>query len=192
MKDVCVYCASSTSIPEKYYNLAKNLSTQLVKNNFGIVYGGGEVGLMGALANQALDLGGRITGVIPRFMVEVEWAHPGVENMHIVNTMAERKERLIKDVEAVVALPGSTGTLEELIEVVSMKKLGLFTKPIIIVNAFGFYDDLLRLFDRMVEERFMRPEHGEIYSVVSDVNDVVEAIERAPGWHKDAIKIAAL
>jgi uncharacterized protein (TIGR00730 family) len=192
MKDVCVYCASSTRIPEKYYNVARNLSKVLIENGYGIVYGGGEVGLMGTLANQALYLNGRITGVIPRFMVEVEWAHPGVDNMIIVNTMAERKERLIKGVEAVVALPGSTGTLEELIEVVSMKKLGLFTKPIIIVNAFGFYDDLLRLFDRMVEEQFMRPEHGEIYSVVSDVNDVAEAIRVAPGWHEDAIKMAAL
>jgi uncharacterized protein (TIGR00730 family) len=192
MKKVCVYCASSTSIDEKYINVAKELAAELVNNDYGVVYGGGEVGLMGALADKVLELGGSITGVIPRFMVEVEWAHKKVKNMVQVETMYERKTKLIEDVSAVIALPGSTGTLDELADVISLKKLGIFTKPIIIINSFGFYDPLLELFEKMIEERFMRPEHRNIWSSVRTADEVVNAIVTAPEWNENAIKIAAL
>jgi len=172
--------------------VAELLATELVKNDYGIVYGGGAVGLMGALANRVLELNGEITGVIPKFMVEVEWAHKGVKNMIQVETMYERKTKLIEDVSAVIALPGSTGTLDELIDVVSQKKLGIFTKPIIIINSFGFYDPLFEMLDKMIEEKFMRPEHRMIWSAVSDAGEVVKAIDDAPEWSENAIKIAAL
>jgi len=192
MKDVCIYCASSTNIDKKYIEVADKLAEVLVRNNYGIVYGGGEVGLMGAIADRVLSMNGRITGIIPRFMVEVEWAHKGVENMVQVETMAERKTRLIQDVSAVIALPGSTGTLDELIDVLSLKKLGKFTKPVIIVNSFGFYDSLIALFDKMIEERFMRPEHRDLWSVIEEPEDIVMAIDNAPEWDENAIKIAAV
>ncbi len=192
MKDVCIYCASSTSIDKKYIEIADKLAEVLVRNGYGIVYGGGEVGLMGAIADRVLAMNGRITGVIPKFMVEVEWAHKGVKNMVQVETMAERKTRLIQDVSAVIALPGSTGTLDELIDVLSLKKLGKFTKPVIIVNSFGFYDSLLTLFDKMIEERFMRPEHRNLWSVIDEPEDIVMAIDNAPEWDESAIKIAAV
>ena len=191
-KNVCIFCASSTSIDNKYIETAELLTEKLVKNGYGIVYGGGEVGLMGAVANKALSLNGRVTGVIPRFMVEVEWAHKGVTDMVQVETMAERKNRLVKGVFAVIALPGSTGTLDELIDILSLKKLGKFTRPVIIVNSFGFYDHLLLLFDKMIEERFMRPEHRELWSVIENPEDIIDAIDNAPKWDEDAIKTAAL
>ena len=145
MNEVCVYCASSTRIDDKYIKVAEELAEELVNAGYGVVYGGGEVGLMGALANKVLALKGEIKGVIPNFMIEVEWAHKGVERMITVDTMSERKSKLIDGVFAVIALPGSTGTLDELIDVLSLKKLGLFTKPVIIVNSFGFYDSLFIL-----------------------------------------------
>ncbi len=192
MKDVCIYCASSTSIDKKYIEVADKLAEELVRNNYGIVYGGGRVGLMGAVADRALSMNGRVTGVIPRFMVEVEWAHKKVTNMIQVETMAERKMRLIQDVSAVIALPGSTGTLDELIDVLSLKKLGKFTKPVIIVNSFGFYNSLLDLFDKMIEERFMRPEHRDLWTVIEEPQQIVKAIDSAPKWDENAIKFATV
>lgn len=192
MNEVCVYCASSTIIDDKYLKVAEELAEELVKANYGVVYGGGEVGLMGALANRVLQLKGEIKGVIPHFMVEVEWAHKGVEKMIKVETMSERKSKLIEGVSAVIALPGSTGTLDELADVISLKKLGLFTKPIIIVNSFGFYDSLFTLFNKMIEEKFMRPEHGSLWTEVTDVRDIAKAIITAPKWDKSAINIAAV
>ena len=192
MKEVCVYCASSTSIDKKYIRVAEELASVLVQNDYGVVYGGGEVGLMGALADTVLRFNGRITGVIPRFMVEVEWAHKGVENMIQVETMYERKSRLIKGVSAVIALPGSTGTLDELIDVISLKKLGLFTKPVIIINSFGFYDPLFSLLEKMIREKFMRPEHRLLWTEVKEPGEVINAIITSPKWDENAIKIAAV
>ena len=192
MREVCIYCASSTSIDKRYINVAEEIAEVLVRNDYGVVYGGGEVGLMGAVANKVLSMNGRITGVIPKFMVEVEWAHKGVRNMVHVETMSERKMRLIEGVSAVIALPGSLGTLDEVIEVLSLKKLGKFTKPVIIVNSFGFYDHLLAMLDKMIEERFMRPEHRELWSVIEDPEDIIKAIDNAPKWDESAIKIAAV
>ena len=192
MNEVCVYCASSTSIDDKYIKVAEELAEELVNAGYGVVYGGGEVGLMGALANRVLNLKGDIKGVIPHFMVEVEWAHKGVEKMITVDTMSERKSKLIEGVSAVIALPGSTGTLDELIDVLSLKKLGLFTKPVIIVNSFGFYDSLFTLFNKMIDEKFMRPEHAQLWTEVSDTRDVINAIRTAPKWDKSAIDIAAV
>ncbi len=192
MKEVCIYCASSTSIPEKYIKVAEELATELVNAGYGVVYGGGEVGLMGALANRVLSLNGHIKGVIPHFMVDVEWAHKGVEKMVKVNTMNERKSKLIEGVSAVIALPGSTGTLDELADVISLKKLGLFTKPIIIINSYGFYDSLFTLFDKMIDEKFMRPEHRKLWSEVKDSRDIINAIATAPEWDENAIKIASV
>jgi len=192
MKEVCVYCASSTSIDRKYIRVAKELASELAGNGYGVVYGGGGVGLMGALADTMLSLNGRITGVIPGFMVEMEWAHKGVENMIHVETMYERKSRLIKDVSAVIALPGSTGTLDELIDVISLKKLGLFTKPVIIINSFGFYDPLFSLFEKMIAERFMRPEHRLLWTEIKEPGEIINAIVSSPQWDENAIKIAAI
>ncbi|MBI9063608.1 MAG: TIGR00730 family Rossman fold protein [Marinilabiliaceae bacterium] len=192
MKQVCVFCASSSKVSDIYTNEASELAKSLVGNDYGIVYGGGAVGLMGTIADSALAAGGAVKGIIPRFMVEVEWEHPEVKNMTHVDTMAQRKALLIEQVDAVVALPGGTGTLEELFEVVSLKKLGLFHQPIILVNTQGFFNPLLEMMDKMVEEEFMREAHLQLWQVVEKADEVVQAIQQTPQWDKDAIRFAAV
>lgn len=189
---ICVFCASSTQLSPIYTEAAERLAQVLVDNGYAIKYGGGAVGLMGALANKALSLDGNVIGVIPRFMVEVEWQHPLVETMLVTQTMHERKRELINQVDAVVALPGSSGTLEELVEVISMKKLGLFTKPIIIVNTNGFYDSLLCLMERMVDENFMHRSHLNAFMVVDVPEQVPDAIKYPPVWPENAIQTASV
>ncbi|TAJ15137.1 TIGR00730 family Rossman fold protein [Marinilabiliaceae bacterium JC017] len=192
MKRVCVYCASSTKIDNKYYEAASKLAKSLVDADYAINYGGGAVGLMGVVADTVLEHEGNITGIIPHFMVEVEWEHKGVEKMVHVNTMAERKMKLIQDVDAVIALPGGSGTLEELTEVLSMKKLGLFTKPVILLNVDGFYNPLVELFNKMIDQNFMRPDHRQLWTIVESPEEIVEAIRTAPAWGEDAMKLAAV
>jgi len=179
---VCVFCASSTQVAQSYFDAAENLAKELINSGYAIKYGGGAVGLMGAVANQALAMQGRVIGIIPQFMVDVEWQHPDVEEMHVVETMHQRKQQLIDNVDAVVALPGSSGTLEELMEVISMKKLGLFTKPVVIVNTNGFYDSLIDLFKRMADERFLHETHLDTFTVINHPHEIVDAIRQSPQW----------
>ena len=192
MGDICVFCASSAKVDQSYLKEASLLGEILVENEYGLKYGGGAVGSMGAVANKVLELNGRVTGVIPHFMVQVEWEHKGVENMIHVETMAERKEILIKDVEAIVVLPGGTGTLEELFEVLSLKKLGQFTQPVLLVNTNGYFDALNDFLHKMIDEKFMRPEHGELWHIVDSVKEIPEALKNIPDWDQDAIRFAAV
>ena len=175
-KSVCIYCASSTKTKPVYIDAAQQLAHLLVDNGYGIRYGGGSVGLMGAIADTVLNKGGKITGVIPRFMVEVEWQHHHVADMLIVETMAERKQLLIQGVDAIIALPGSTGTLEELVEVLSLKKLKQINIPIVIVNTNGFFTPLINMLQQMVDEEFMHHSNLLLYSVVDDPSQIFEAI----------------
>lgn len=189
---VCVFCASSTKIDEAYVKDAERLGDILVENNIAMNYGGGAVGLMGAIANEMLLNNGDVRGIIPTFMVEVEWEHKGVKDMLHVQTMAERKRLLVDGVDAVIAMPGSTGTLEELVEVLSNKKLGLFTKPVIILNTNGFFNPLIEMLHKMADENFMRKEHTQTFSVVNSAEDVLPAILKAAPWCEDAFEIAAV
>lgn len=173
---VCVFCASSTRVSAEYTHAAQTLANILVNNGFGIRYGGGSVGLMGAIADTVLSRGGQITGIIPEFMVEREWQHPLVTNMMVVETMAERKKLLIEGVAAIVTLPGSTGTLEELIEVISLKKLGQIDTPIIIINTNGFFNPLLEMLRRMVDEQFMPASDLTLYTVIDHPKQIIDAM----------------
>lgn len=192
IKRVCVYCASSAQIHADYLSAAYELGKVLAQNNIETVYGGGSVGSMGHLANGVIDHKGILIGVIPQFMMELEWGNPMVSEMIVVTTMSERKNRFLENVDAVVALPGGTGTLEELAEVLSLKKLGLFVKPIIILNTNGFYNFLLEFFNKMVEDNFIRAEHNTIYSVAETPHEVIEKIRLSPTWGHNAINLAAL
>ena len=192
IKQVCVYCASSTQINPEYLMVASSIGKILAGNNISVIYGGGSVGSMGALADAVIKNNGELIGVIPKFMMELEWGNPSVTEMKIVDSMAQRKQLFIENVDAVIALPGGTGTLEELAEVISLKKLGLFTKPIIIVNTRGFYDSLLQFIEQMVADNFIRAEHKELYTVISDPENIINAIKNAPIWEGKAIKLAAI
>lgn len=157
-----------------------------------IYYGGGAVGLMGCLADSALAEGGKVIGVLPNFMKEVEWGHKGLTALHLVNDMHERKNRMIQEADAFIALPGGCGTLEELLEVITWKRLGLHTKPIIIVNLNGYYDPLIAMLERCINERFMRTEHGAMWTIVHSAREVIPALHAAPQWDKAAIKYATM
>ena len=179
-------------IDSKYFEAARQLAEVLTKNNITAVYGGGAVGLMGALADCMLQNGGSIAGVIPQFMMKVEWGHPGVKKMIITKDMHERKRILIDGVDAVVALPGGSGTLEELLEVISLKRLGKFIRPVIIINTAGFYDPLVVLLNKMVEENFMRQDHLKMWKVISDPSELMEAIHSSEAWDENAINTAGV
>ncbi len=190
IQKVCVYCASSDKVAQDYFDGATRLGTALAQQEITVVYGGGSAGLMGRLADAALAAGGAVVGIIPHFMKEVEWQHNGLTQLVLVNDMHERKRLFLEEVDAVVALPGGCGTFEELLEVITLKRLGVFLKPIIIVNQNGYYEPMVAMLEKAIEENFMGEQHRQIWSVVDDVDQVVKAIEEAPPWHADAINSA--
>ncbi len=192
MQTVCVYCASSTQVKPSYFEATHRLGKLLVEANLSIVYGGGSMGLMGQLADSTLAAGGKITGIIPRFMCDVEWNHNGLTELILVQTMHERKEKMAQMADAVVALPGGCGTLEELLEVITWKRLGIFTKPIIIVNIEGYFDALISMLNRAVDEHFMRNEHRNMWEVVENPEEVLMAIQNSVNWDENARSFAAL
>lgn len=189
---ICVYCASSNLIDKKYFDAAEGLGDEIARHGITLMYGGGAAGLMGRIADRVIQNGGRVIGIIPDFMQKVEWAHKGITELHVVSDMHARKKRFLDGTDALVALPGGCGTLEELLEVITLKRLGLFNKPIIILNTGGFYDPLLAMFDRCINEKFMNSDSANMWSVVDHPNQVVEAIENAPSWHEDAIVRASM
>lgn len=192
MKRVCVYCASSNRSAPLYLNAATDLGRILAKNHFSIIYGGGSRGLMGRVADSALANGGKVIGVMPEFMIDLEWAHPNLTELKIVETMRERKHLMLQDSDAVVALPGGSGTLEELLEAVTQKRLGFYFGPIILVNLNGFYDALLAWFQRAIAENFLNPQHAQIWNIVKNIDEVVPALAQAGSWPRDARSFAAV
>lgn len=192
MKRICVYCASSSKIDESYFDAAERLAVQLVSHDVTVVYGGGAAGLMGCIADTVIEHGGHVVGVIPKFMTEVEWQHKDLEEIHVVADMHERKKMLLEGTDAVIALPGGSGTFEELMEAISMKRLGLYTKPIIILNINNYYAPLIEMLEKSIRENFMSESHRKMWTVVSDPLLVMEAIERSPEWSSDAISFAAV
>lgn len=192
IKRVCVYAASSSQASNTYISAAYELGEVLSKDDISVVYGGGSIGLMGALADAVLKNEGKLIGVIPEFMMKLEWGNPLVSEMIITENLAQRKAILMKDADAIVVLPGGTGTLEELSEALSLKKLGQIDCPIILLNTIGFFDPLITFFERMVHDRFIRPEHQRLYSVVEHPSQVIAAINQAESWGDDAYRLASL
>lgn len=192
IKQICVYCSSSNLIAKEYFQDATVLGQELAQRGITLVYGGGSSGLMGCIANEVLIHNGKVIGIIPDFMKQVEWAHTGVTELHVVGDMHERKKKFLDGTDALVALPGGCGTLEELLEVITLKRLGLYTKPIIIVNVNGFYDPLLEMLQRCIDQKFMNHDSDQMWVVVSRSKEVINAILNAPAWHDDAIQRATL
>jgi uncharacterized protein (TIGR00730 family) len=189
---VCVYCASSNACEPRYHEVARSLGAALAEAGCALVYGGGRAGSMGALADGALRRGGRVVGIIPRFMRELEWGREDLTELHVVEDMRTRKHEMLARSSAVVALAGGCGTFEELMEAITLKRLGLYLGPIIIVNTAGYYDPLLEQFSRAIEGRFMDARHGAMWQVVAEPGEVVPALESAPGWDADSISFAAV
>ena len=189
---VCIFCASSAKVDRKYFDDTRKLTELLVQAGATIVYGGGSVGLMGCLADTAIEMGGKVIGVLPRFMDKVEWGHKNLTQMILVRDMRERKKLMIKNVDAVITLPGGCGTLEELMEVFTLKRLGKFTKPIVVLNTNNFYTHLEQLVEKMIEEQFLRDEHRQIWQLVNTPEEVIPAIKSAPSWDSSAIDFAVV
>jgi len=190
IRNVCVYCASSQQAPEQYRDAAAVLGRTLAEQGRRIVFGAGAVGSMGALADGALAAGGEVVGVIPKFMVELEWAHQGLTELVVVEDMHVRKRKMLELSDALVALPGGSGTFEELLEAITWKRLGLFTGPIVILDQGGYYRPLIAQLDRSVSDRFMDERHREMWQVVADVEGVIPALDSAPPWSADSVRFA--
>ena len=189
---ICVYCASSAQCDPEYHRRAFRLGELLAEAGCTTVYGGGGMGSMGALADGALSRQGHVVGIIPRFMTEVEWQHPGLATLDIVEDMRERKHRLLTGSDAVVALPGGCGTLEEVFEAITLKRLGLYLKPIVFVNTRGYYDGLRDFMQHTIRERMMGEAHAAMWQFVDAVEDVLPAIRGSEAWPEHARSFAAL
>jgi len=189
---ICIYCASSQKIDRSYFEATEKLALELVKAKVQVVYGGGASGLMGKLADVVLENGGRIKGIMPRFMNEVEWAHKKVADLEFTETMHERKAKFLEGIDGLVALPGGTGTLEELLEALTLKRLGLFSKPIVILNTGNYYAPLREMLEKCVRENFLGEKHLEMWTFVDEPEQVIPAILSAPEWGEGAIHFARI
>ena len=189
---VSIFAASSSRIDPAYIKAAEELGTEFARNGVHAIFGGGGIGLMGVFADALMAGGGTITGVIPGFMMDEGWGHKAVSDMIITTDMSERKKTIFAMSDAAVALPGGVGTLEELTEVITLKQLGQFNKPVIIMNINGFYDHLIEFFDHMVRGHFMRLEHKDIWQIVTSAEEVVPALLNYTGWHADPKVIARI
>ena len=192
IKNVCVYSASSTKIAPVYFAAAEELGRLLALQGINLINGAGSIGLMAATSNAALSAGGTVTGVIPRFMVEQNWHHSGLTRLVETKTMHERKQLMAEMSDGVIALPGGCGTMEELLEIITWKQLGLYLKPIVILNINGFYDPLLEMLQRAIDGHFMRPEHGTIWQVATSAQEAIDLLYTTPWWDKNVRKIAAI
>ena len=189
---ICVFASSSSRIDNEYANAATNLGILLAKAKMDVVYGGGGIGLMGKLADAVIKNGGRITGVIPSFMKEEGWDHREVSEMLITSDMGERKKQMFALADAVVALPGGVGTLEELTEAMTLKQLGLYQGPIIILNTLDFYKSFIEFLEHMVSGHFLRYEHKGMWEIVGTVEEVMVLLGKQEGWHNDPRSIARI
>jgi len=177
IKLLCVYCSSSDRIAPKYAAAAEELGRELVARGWGLVYGGGKTGLMGAVARGTKQAGGRVVGVIPEFMKARELAFDEADELVTVVTMRERKLLMEARADAFVTLPGGWGTLEEIMEILTLRQLDVVKKPCVFLNQDGFYDDLLRMFDRMLAEKFFKPSNMDLFRVATTVPGVFDEIE---------------
>lgn len=179
MKSLCVYCASSDRIDPKYTAVAEQVGREIARHGWALVYGGGRTGSMGAVARGAKAGGGKVVGVIPEFMKVRELEFTEADELVSVLTMRERKMMMETRADAFLALPGGWGTLEEILEILTLAHLEVLHKPVVLLNQDGYWDDLLRLFERIVAERFM---HATIRGKYAVARDVAEVFPLITGW----------
>ena len=192
INSVCVYSASSTKIDAVYFQAADTLGYLLAEHRIRLINGAGSIGLMCSVADAVLKNGGEVTGVIPRFMVEQNWHHTGLTELIEVESMHERKRKMADLSDGIIALPGGCGTLEELLEIITWKQLGLYLNPIVILNTNGYFDPLLAMLQRAVDENFMREQHGAIWHVASTPQEAIDLIHTTPIWDSSIRKFAAI
>jgi uncharacterized protein (TIGR00730 family) len=189
---VCVFASSSSRIDTKFAQAAAELGSLLAGSKMKIIYGGGGIGLMGALADAVIRNGGSITGFIPSFMNDEGWGHPLLDDMIVTTDMGDRKKIMFERADAVVALPGGIGTLEELTEAITLKQLGLFIGPVVILNTLNFYRSLIDFLEQMVSGNFLRREHKDMWVIADTPEDVLIALSNDRGWIDNPRKIAKI
>lgn len=187
-----VYSASSGQVPAVYLEAARTLGHLIASGNHTLVNGAGRTGLMGACTDACLAAGGKAIGVIPQFMIDQGWQHRGMTELLVTPDMHRRKELMAEKSDACIALAGGVGTLEELLEIITWKQLGLYLKPIIILNTNGYYDALLAQLQRAADECFMRPQHTAIWSVAATPEEAIQLALTTPLWDASVRKFAAL
>ncbi len=178
--NVCVFGASSANIDARYIDDARELGRRLAENGWRCVNGGGSVGLMGAVTDGTLDAGGEVTGVIPKFMVDNGWCYDRLEDVVVTADMHQRKQIMSEMADAVIALPGGVGTLEELLETLTWRQLGLVKTPIIILNSLGYYDNLLSMLSHAIDEGFMKQSHARLWQVATTPEQAIALLDDCP------------
>ncbi len=175
---VVVYSASSAAIDQIYVDAAVRLGELLAKNNITCINGGGGLGLMGAVIDSVLQHNGRVKGVIPKFMIDSGWGHPNLTQQIVTASMHERKQKMADLSNAVIALPGGVGTLEELLEIITWKQLGLYNHPIVILNTNNYFDTLFAMFNKMIEQNFMHERYRDMWRVVDTPEEAIAEIRK--------------
>ena len=190
--NITVYAASSGQVPAVYLDAARNLGTLIAQRGHALVNGAGRTGLMGATTEGVLASGGRAIGVIPQFMVDEGWHNTDMSELIVTPDMHTRKQTMAEISGACIALPGGVGTLEEMLEIITWKQLGLYLKPIVVLNIDGYFNPLLEQLKTAVDQRFMRQEHQQIWSVATTPEEAIRLCEETPLWNQAVRKYAAL
>lgn len=190
--NITVYCASSSKLRQSYVDAAAELGRLIARRGHTLINGAGTMGLMGASTDACLAEGGHTIGVIPQFMVDEGWEHRGMGELIVTRDMHERKARLTSMADAVIALPGGLGTLDELFDVVTLKQLGEYLKPIVILNTDGFYDRLLEHIEYAMQEQMLRIEHAQAWCVARTPEEALELCENTPLFRSDIRSIAKI
>ncbi len=177
LTSVCVYCGSSNLVAQEFKTSAQKLGTELGRQGVDVVYGGGHVGLMGIVADSAMNAGGKVYGIIPEHIRAQEVQHTGLTELHVVPDMHTRKRMMVERSQAFVILPGGLGTLDEAFEIITWKKLKLHNKPIIIVNQNGYWNTMIALIDKTIAEGFSQPPDRTLFTVVNSVEEALTLLE---------------
>lgn len=180
IKTICVYCGASQSTEEVYKQAARDLGKVLADNEIRLVYGGGRLGLMGLVADGVLENGGNAIGFTTEYLNEFEGGHVGLDELHVVDTMHTRKMKMSEHADAFAILPGGFGTLDELFEIITWKQLKIHDKPIILININNYWDPLIALAKHIIEVKFARPEHANIFKVINSAPDLISALKGEP------------
>ncbi|CAO5680342.1 MAG: Putative cytokinin riboside 5'-monophosphate phosphoribohydrolase [Holosporales bacterium] len=181
---VCVYCSASERIDQKYKTLAHDVGVYMAQNDLTLVYGGGVLSMMGAVANAIVDNGGKAIGFIPEHLKDFEGGNDHIQELYVVDSMHTRKLKMSETADAFLILPGGFGTLDEFFEIMTWKQLALHNKPVIIYNAFGYWTPLIALMRNILDENFARPEHRFIFEVIHQIGDLKKALE-SPSQKKE-------
>jgi len=189
---ICIFASSSSRINSEYGAAASKLGLLLAQAKMDVIYGGGGIGLMGKLADAVLENGGYITGVIPSFMKDEGWDHADVAEMIITRDMGERKKQMFAKADAIVALPGGVGTLEELTEAITLKQLGFYKGPIIILNTLNFYRSFIEFIEHMVSGHFLRYKHKEMWKIADTPEEVLIHLANNELWDYDPRRFAKI